>query len=264
MKSMKDRKLYINKKQERVDRGDFMRILFIDIDGVCNAGWAANRPEYKRNGLLFVIPQKLEYVREILERGNAKLVMSSTWRYGYYDLQNGIKSRNADDYLALRDAFAEHGMEFIGHTPITDGGMCRRGKEIDLWLKAWKGEPIESFCVIDDLNGRYLRPHAGRLVRTSLTTGLLPKHVDLAVQILEKPLDKNRPEEPEKKCLYYWTEDGIPELCERQEYTLTEEEWCYHCDRKLPEGERVIGLLAEDGDEYVLCPECAKKACSPA
>lgn len=241
-----------------------MRILFVDIDGCVNASWAAGRPEYMRNGLLFVIPEKLRMIKSIQKRANAKLVLSSTWRKGYFDLQKGIKSRDAEDYLALRDAFAEHGMEFIGHTPIINDSMNRRGEEIDLWLKAWDGEPIESFCVIDDLNGRYLRPHAGRLVRTSFTTGLLPKHVELAVKILEKPLDKNRPEEPAKMCRYYWTEDGIPELCERQEYTLTEEDRCYHCDRELPEGEKVIRLLAEDGDEYVLCPECAKKACEKA
>lgn len=241
-----------------------MRILFVDIDGVCNAGWAANKPEYKRNGFLFIIPQKLEFVRKIVDLTNAKLVLSSTWRYGYYDLQKGIKSRDAEDYLALRDAFAEHGMEFIGHTPVTDRGMNRRGEEIDMWLKNWDGETIESMAILDDLNGRYLRPYAGRLVRTSFTKGLLPKHVEIAIKILEKPLDKNKPEEPAKMCRYYWTEDGVPELCEMQEYTLTEEDRCYHCDQELPEEKKVIGLLAEDGDEYVLCPECAAKSCEKA
>lgn len=166
-----------------------MKVTFIDIDGVCNAGWAANRPEYKRNGILFVIPQKLELLRKIVDASDTKLVLSSTWRQGYYDLQNGIKSRDADDYIALVEKFAEYGLEFLGHTPISNGGMNHRGEEIDMWLKSWDREPVESFTILDDLNGRYLRPHSNRLVRTSFTQGLMQKHVDMAIKILEKPLE---------------------------------------------------------------------------
>lgn len=245
-----------------------MRILFIDIDGVCNAGWAANRPEYKRNGFLFVIPQKLELLRRIVDVTDAKLVMSSTWRYGYYDLQNGIKSRDADDYIALVEKFAEYGLEFIGHTPITNGSMNRRGEEIDMWLKSWDGEPVESYAILDDLNGCYLRPHSGRLVRTSFMEGLLPKHVELAVKLLNKPLSGENQDvlaEPAILCTYSWSEDGEIELCTQTEDVLTEDMVCDYCNQNMKAGEKVVFLFSvDDNSEYALHPECVKEGCSPA
>lgn len=210
---------------------------------------------------------KLELLKQIVERTGAKLVLSSTWRHGYYDLQNGINSVDASDYIALRDKFAEFGLEFIGHTPITNGSMNRRGEEIDMWLKAWDGEPIESICLLDDLNGCYLRPYSGRLVRTSASKGLLPKHVELAVKLLNKPLSGDKKEalpEPAEIVHYQWISDEEVELCEKIEDNLLEDTVCYHCDRKMTMGEPAVFLFSiDDGAEYTICPECAKKACTP-
>lgn len=245
-----------------------MRILFCDCDGVINAGWAVNKPEYKRNGVLFAIPQKLKYVQEILERGNAKLVMSSTWRNGYFDLQKGLQTRDSDDYIAMRDKFSEYGIEIFGHTPLTNGSTNRRGKEISMWLDAWDGEPIESYCLLDDLNGCFLRSHSGHLVRTSFAIGLLPKHVELAVKLLNKPLSGDKKEaipEPATMVHYSWSEDGEVELCERMEDTLLEDTVCDHCEQKMKAGEKAVFLFSlDDGTEYALHPDCAKKGCFPS
>lgn len=243
-----------------------MKIIFTDIDGVCNASFT--KIFLVPTGTIFVMDSKLELLKQLVDRTGAKLVLSSTWRHGFYDLQNGINSVDASDYIALRDKFAEFGLEFIGHTPITNGGMNRRGEEIDMWLKSWDGEPIESLVVLDDLNGCYLRPYSGRLVRTSFSKGLMQKHVDLAVKILNKPLAgeiKEAPAEPATLVNYSWSEDGEVELCEKMEDILQEDKACDYCDQKMKAGEKAVFLFSiDDGAEYALHPECAKKSCNPA
>lgn len=165
--------------------GVFLKVLFLDIDGVLNTSFTKI---FLRKDLIFIEDSKLELLKQIVERTGTKLVLSSTWRHGYYDLENNVDSVDASDYTALRDKFVEHGLEFFSHTPITNGAMDCRGEEIDTWMKSWDGETIESICLLDDLNGCYLRPYSGQLVRTSIQKGLLPKHVELAVKILNKPL----------------------------------------------------------------------------
>ena len=160
-----------------------MKVIFLDIDGVLNH---TGCKEKLKSGCYFVAEYKMALLKKLVEETGAKIVLSSSWRIGWFDLENGIRSHNANDFIALREKFAEYGLEFLGYTPFKS--VKGRGEEIDLWLRAWEGEPVESFVILDDMNGRYLRPYAGRLVRTSFTTGLLPKHVELAKKILEKPV----------------------------------------------------------------------------
>lgn len=240
-----------------------MRLIGLDIDGVMNASFTKERLD----GYIFVSDCKLELLKQLIDRTGARVLLTSTWRQGWADLDAGLNTRDVSHFIALRDKLLEFGIELMDYTPITNGGMNRRGEEIDMWFKSWKGEPIESLVLLDDLNGAYLRPYSNRLVRTSFTKGLLQKHVDMAVKILNKPLDNSKKEEPAEPTImvrYQWTEDGIPELCEMMEDTLPEEDVCYHCDRKLLEGEKVFVLISTDGDEYTICPECEKKACTPA
>lgn len=49
------------------------------------------------------------------------------------------------------------------------------------------------------MNGRYLRPHSSRLVRTSMTKGLTQKHINMAIKILNTPLSTNIKEKPIEK-----------------------------------------------------------------
>lgn len=241
-----------------------MKLIFLDVDGVLNASFTKET----LYGFVFVVDSKLELLKQLIDQTEAKVVLSSTWRQGWKDLDEGLDTIDSKFFVGLRDKLLEHGIELLDYTPITDGGMNRRGEEIDMWLKDWKGEPIESMVILDDLNGRYLRPYAGRLVRTSIAQGLLQKHVDLAVKILEKPLNNSKPEapaEPPTMVHYSWSEDGEIELCEQLEDILTEDTVCDYCDNHIKAGEKAVLLFSvEDGDEYTIHPECAKKACSPA
>lgn len=165
-----------------------MKIIFLDVDGILNCSFTKE----KIDGYLFVMDSKIELLKEIVERTGAKIVLSSTWRYGWLYLEaetdnTPFRKREARMFIALRDKLREHGLELLDRTPVSDNG--NRGEEIDRWLEDWEGERITGICILDDLNGRELRPHANRLVRTSFTKGLLPKHVELAVKLLNKPME---------------------------------------------------------------------------
>lgn len=240
-----------------------MKLIALDVDGVLNATFTKERLD----GFIFVSDCKLELLKQLIDRTGARVLLTSTWRQGWADMDTGLNTRDVKHFIALRDKLLEFGIELMDYTPITNVGTNRRGEEIDMWMKDWKGEPIESLVILDDLNGVYLRPYSNRLVRTSFTKGLLQKHVDLAVKILNKPLNNSKKEEPALPptiVRYSWTEDGVPELCEMMEDTLSDEDVCYHCDCTLQEGQQVVVLISKNGDEYTLCPECAKKACDKA
>ena len=151
-----------------------MNILFLDIDGVLNSAklWARDKP--KSNTYM---------TRELCERFSAmldqlpdvKIVMSSTWRMGYYD--------------KAIDMLSKHGVSkdrFIGKTPI--GGTIRlsgisesveRGIEIQQWLDAHPG--VEKFVILDDNSDMaHLMPH---LVKTTWEDGLQDSH---CYQIIER------------------------------------------------------------------------------
>lgn len=241
-----------------------IKIIGLDVDGVLNASFTKERLD----GYIFVSPCKLELLKQLIDRTGANVLLTSTWRHGWVDLEKGLNTRDAKHFVALRDKLLEFGIELLDHTPITNGSMNHRGEEIDMWLKSWKGEPIESLVLLDDLNGAYLRPYSNRLVRTSFTKGLLQKHVDMAVKILEKPFEYKNAEvlaASAEMVHYSWISDGDVELCEKIEDELFEDTVCYHCDRKMTVGEPAVFLLSfDDGTEYTICPECAKKSCSPA
>ena len=93
---------------------------------------------------------------------------------------NHIKSEIAEDFIKLETKLKEFNIEFFSRTPITY--ERHRGTEIDMWLKKWNGEPIESFVILDD--DIDMKPYMDKLIHTSWKTGLCKKDVDLAIKIL--------------------------------------------------------------------------------
>lgn len=164
-----------------------MKVIFLDVDGVLNCLYC----KVKIDGFFFVMDEKIELLKQLVDRTGAKVVLTSTWRQGWIDQKMGLNTRDATHYEALQDKLLEFNVELLDHTPISPGNIEKRGEEIDLWLKEWDGEQIESFVILDDMSGRYLRPYSNRLVNTSFTDGLLQKHVEWAVKILNKLRDEH-------------------------------------------------------------------------
>jgi len=113
-------------------------------------------------------------LKRIIEATDAKVVLSSDWRYDRED------ERYNQDFIELRNVLKENGIEFYGFTPErTDGN---RGFEIIQYLLSH--EEVTNYVVLDDrLDACTDNSH---FVRTLMSIGLTDEHVEVAIKILNK------------------------------------------------------------------------------
>src|SRR3954447_6723030 len=91
-----------------------MKVIFLDIDGVLNCSKTPNPKQ-----LPYIVDRALlRRFMAVTRRTQAKVVLTSTWRYD----------------AAGRWAAKHHGIRFIGWTPDLPG--ISRCDEIKRWLKA--------------------------------------------------------------------------------------------------------------------------------
>lgn len=64
-----------------------MKLIFLDIDGVLNY---EGYERFTRMGTRFVDPVLIKRLKKIIDRTGAKVVLSSTWRRGIYDMREGL------------------------------------------------------------------------------------------------------------------------------------------------------------------------------
>lgn len=139
--------------------------------------------EYTKSGSLFVDDDKVLLLKKLMDETDAKVVLSSTWRVGWSHLQLGVESQLMHDFVELRDKLWKHEIELYDRTVILDSFMRRRGEEIQAYLD--NHDDIDGYVILDDLNGKYLRPCSSHLVQTSEWRGLEEKHIKVAKRILE-------------------------------------------------------------------------------
>lgn len=184
-------------------------IIFLDIDGVLNGynkwnllGWDVvcltkskrlKRWYRKLTDPFGVHKSKVRRLAKIVRATNAKVVMSSSWRFGWW---NTPYEKQFEDQKKLTDLLNKYNIEVIDITP--ESPDHRRDKEIKEWL-AKNDDLVKRFVILDD--ERYdLECFVGsHLVQTSSVgkgeiimgynredTGLKNKHVKQAIKILRK------------------------------------------------------------------------------
>ncbi len=151
-----------------------MKVIFLDIDGVLNED---TTPTRTRSRLIFIDQDKLLLLKRIVDATGAKIVLSSTWRYGRDD------ARYSGDFLELQEAFQKVGLDFYSYTPEDVFGI-RRGMEIKAWLGLHP--EVNRFIILDDelfdFEERGLLP---RLIKTEFGDGGLTEvHVKEAIEML--------------------------------------------------------------------------------
>ncbi len=144
-----------------------MKIIFADIDGVLNED---TTPTRTKSRMIFIDEEKLLRLKRIVDTTGAKIVLSSTWRYDRDD------PKHNGDFLELREAFHNVGLDFYDFTPVDAIGI-RRGMEIRAWLGLHRGE-VERFIILDDelfdFEERGLLP---RLIKTDFAYGGLTEEL---------------------------------------------------------------------------------------
>ena len=123
------------------------KIIFLDVDGVLNGynfwnilGWEIVllfKSERLRNWYrelsdpCGVHKNKVRRLAKIVRMTDARVVMSSTWRFSYWKYVNA-ESDGYDDIRKLAYLLYKNNIEVIGITPNSKDG--RRDKEILSWL----------------------------------------------------------------------------------------------------------------------------------
>ena len=169
-----------------------MKFIFLDIDGVMNT-MDGDVPLHSHILLL----------KEIVDKTDAKIVLSSSWRLGLRHIQ------------FLIDCFEPYGLTFYGYTPeevleselayssfkdvephfkrkvsydySQPGGQgCvieDRGAEIAYWLIKHKSK-VDSFVVLDDDVRDIHQWFPNNYIKTNYCVGLTPHIVEEAINIL--------------------------------------------------------------------------------
>lgn len=155
-----------------------MKVIFLDIDGVLNYEGCP----VMINGIYFVDDERIRLLKSIIDRTGARIVLSSTWRYGKF-----LKDDSPREYRLfkrLKKRLEEHEIYITSYTPVFDyEGRAYRGDEISAWLEGWKGEAVDKFIILDDNDD--IEPYSVHLIQTSWQTGLTSEDVEKAVMALE-------------------------------------------------------------------------------
>lgn len=170
------------KSRKRGDAQWVSRLYFLILtDGVLNTNYTK---ELTPSGAIFVDDNKIKILKSIIDRTNAKIVLSSTWRIGWRHVEMGMSdSSMAQDFLALKRKLSEYDIRIYDKTPIfSELRMGCRGKEIESYLDS--RDDIDGYVILDDLSGKWLRPCSSHLLQTSEWSGLEEKHIKTIEKIL--------------------------------------------------------------------------------
>ncbi len=152
-----------------------MKVIFLDIDGVLNSD---EYYEKTRNldiqGIESEIDvSKIELLKKAIDITEAKVVLTSSWRY----------TKNA---LLLKDLLRKYKIN-VDSTPYIDN---KRGLEIKKWLL--DNPNVEDYVIIDDeVFSSYDEELMSKLIKISNTNGhnfgpgLLPKDIDKIIDKLD-------------------------------------------------------------------------------
>lgn len=130
------------------------KILFLDIDGVCNSAQFAMQRQ--QPGILGIDPYPAFLVGKIQLDTECEVVLSSTWRL----------------WENTREEVRSQVVNFIDVTPDFHGKGCR-GDEIAKWLKDNNAEDVR-YAILDD-DADMLVYQAPNFFKTTFDEGLTPE-----------------------------------------------------------------------------------------
>lgn len=160
------------------------KVIFLDVDGVLNP--LVNIYMRKEKGeptssYYITIPgDKIYRLKQIVDKTNAILIMSSSWRLGFV----ASTMTPSKSYTNLNNQLMKYGIQLSGWTPVHKDRI--RGIEINWWLESFmrtNGYKPKYIILDDDLQD-LIGFHKGHIVRTTSLLGLQDEHVNIAISLL--------------------------------------------------------------------------------
>lgn len=168
---------------------DNIKVLFLDIDGVLNSNDYFNSIKNNQDEYEEIDESKVILLKKIIDKTNAKIVLSSTWRelnHRRLDKNNPkYDGNNHPMFQYLIDILKKYGLEIYSEIPIIDGN---RPHEICEWIKQnnFKG----NFVSIEDDFGFDNYKQYGIEYSLISTSFYLPKYGGLQQEHVEKAIKK--------------------------------------------------------------------------
>lgn len=157
-----------------------INIIFLDVDGVLNCYDTIARC----GPYVGIDEEKVKLLKEIVIKTKAYLVLISTWKEMWF---RSPKQKHNQDFLAnyLDKILAKYDLRIIEKTREIDPFERGRGIIDYLDVIKRKGVKVNNFIILDDLVFDYAKTGLkNHLVKTDPKTGLLRKHVDLAIFLM--------------------------------------------------------------------------------
>lgn len=150
------------------------KILFLDIDGVCNKSDTSER--LANTHFIGIDPQLAERVRTIIDRTACSVVLSSTWRLGKVE-RDWVRKRVCD-FIDVTPDFQE-GRQY---------GFTARHMEIQAWLN--EHPEVERFAILDDNPDAEIPSNRSTFFQTNWYSGLTQKVMERTIEYLNEGLSE--------------------------------------------------------------------------
>lgn len=118
-----------------------MKVIFLDIDGVCNYDLWYRNPERYNLQESDIDPKCINLINNLCNLSNAKIVISSDWRYDKY-YKKRLERAGLKNIIGCTPIFQwDYYMQDLDPT---------RGDEINKWLE--HHPKVTKYCIIDDID----------------------------------------------------------------------------------------------------------------
>lgn len=156
-----------------------MKVIFLDVDGVLNSTYSDNISTGEKGWMWDTVSEyHLKKLKRIVDKTDAKIVLSSSWRE-YHPLLTGDGEITDELLKILVHKLDIFGLSIYDVTP--ELRLQIRGNEIKQWLD--NHSEVEKYVIIDDeYDFRYEQEPF--VIRTTMTNGLTDELSDLAISLL--------------------------------------------------------------------------------
>ena len=156
--------IHKRKKMSSWKRNNWAKIIFLDIDWVVVAPYEKMKTEYKFH------KEKVEILKDILERTWAKIVISSSWKYR---LDRLVKQWTEFDIPIFIDTTQHHYW------------VNRKDRQIEI-LERIQHNQVKDYVIIDDCNWHefWFFEKVWRIVKTDAMKWITKKEWEKVINIL--------------------------------------------------------------------------------